>query len=238
MQTRKKCVRCNTLNDADQMYCTNCGKYLLGKTARREQTVTVWGMDDSPAIDRSADTGPKHTPAAADRYVAVCPACGTENETQKDLLPLACAACGYFFQAGIDRPVKASADAAQNKPKPAAQNTPSGRQNAAADRNDGPLPRTRKDTSTMRLIAISSQSVLPETMREAGNIIGKNGTAFRSLQTDQQLSIWHTPAGWYARATMGEPLFNGIPMTQGVQVRLSSGDLLILDQEQFMTEIL
>ena len=60
---------------------------------------------------------------------------------------------------------------------------------------------------------------------------------FRSFVSNKQIRIWHTTTGWYARANIGMPLYNGVPMNQGVQVKLSAGDLLVIDQEQFMIEL-
>ena len=71
-----------------------------------------------------------------------------------------------------------------------------------------------------------------------GFFIGKNGTAFRAFKSKQQVSIWHTDTGWYVRAIFGTPLFNGVPMNQGASIKLSAGDKLDIDEEQFMAEII
>lgn len=226
MQTRKKCEQCNTLNDEKQIYCLNCGKYLKGKIIRNDEKLTIWGIDASPAkIVSGSDKKQKK--------VVVCPECSSKNNADDGVLPLSCSACGYFFQAGIDKVIDET-DLTKCQVGDKTSNAPAKND---SDVQSSPLKRVSKDTTSLRMTVITSNTILPEVMREQGNVIGKNGTAFRSFVSNKQISIWHTPAGWYARATMGVPLFNGVPMNQGIQVKLSTGDLLVIDQEQFMVEL-
>jgi hypothetical protein len=175
------------------------------------------------------------------RQVVICPDCSAESNVSDGVLPLSCSVCGYFFQAGIDKIIGVSdSDDKKTKNNTADDVKPQEAvvQPVSQDINKGPLPSAKKDTSSLRLTAITSNHMLPETMKEAGNVIGKNGTTFRAFRSEQQISIWHTAAGWYARAIMGTALYNWVPMNQGIQVKLSAGDLLIVDQEQFMVEII
>ena len=241
MQTRRKCEQCNTLNDDKQIYCVNCGKYLKGKIVKKDNKLTIWGIDDSPARNNtSLVKGQDNTRQRSTKKIIVCPECLTKFTVEDGVLPLSCAVCGYFFQAGIDKIISESdflnnnkADNESNSPVPNYSTVKTG----IATKQDGPLKRAVRDTTTLRITSITSNTLLPELMKEAGNIIGKNGTAFRKFMSNKQISIWHTATGWYARATIGTPLYNGVPMNQGVQVKLSVGDLLVIDQEQFMVEI-
>lgn len=242
MQRGKRCGRCNILNDPDRTYCVNCGKYLNGKVDVKKNRVTVWGRDERPEMDvENVGCSPRMNRKAGG-YVVICPECLTENEALNGILPLACSACGYFFQAGIDKIVSLSDKPKENGKKKVdsgakrEESTPVN--NAGGNDVGGPMRRAAKDSSALRLVSISSNTLLPEMMKETGNIIGQNGTAFQGIQTSQQITVWHSLTGWYARATAGTPLFNGVPMNQGIQVKLSAGDLLVLDQEQFMVEIL
>lgn len=244
MQTKRKCAQCNTLNDENQMYCVHCGKYLQGKVLKKEASMTIWGMDATPAVDRSDAGRGEGTPdAAADSYRVICPECSHHCPTSKDCLPLSCSECGYFFQAGIDTIVQASGLSKMKKPM-IVNGVDITKSKEKADavpdikvRNVGPLKRMSVDKSMMRLNSVTA-SRMPEMMKPAGNILGKDGNLFGGLRSDKQISIWHTAAGWYARATIGTPLYNGVPMSQGIQMKLAAGDLLVLDTEQFMVEII
>lgn len=239
MQTRRKCGQCNTPNDEKQIYCVNCGKYLKGKVSQKDSKLTIWGIDESPVKNHSDSVHPRRTGHPAAKMVVVCPECMTTSDVNDNVLPLSCPACGYFFQAGIDRIVRA-ADAAPVKTDDAG--SASAKKStvialAPAPLKTGPLQTAANDTTSLRITSITSNTLLPELMKEVGNIIGKNGTVFRAFTSNTQISIWHTSTGWYARATIGMPLFNGVPMNQGNQVKLSAGDLLVIDREQFMIEI-
>ena len=225
------------------MYCVHCGKYLRGKAEKQEPSMTIWGMNETPAVSTAQVPSPAATPAADVSYVAVCPQCSHACPASRDCLPLSCSECGYFFQAGIDTVVPASSVSASKKPivvNGVDITKPKVKENPVPDikvRNVGPLKRMSIDKSMMRLNAITA-SRMPEIMKPAGNILGKGGNLFKGLCSEQQISIWHTAAGWYARATLGTPLYNGVPMNQGIQVKLASGDLIVLDAEQFMVEIM
>ena len=228
MQTKRKCERCNTLNDSGQTYCVNCGKYLRGKIVNKEAKFTIWGIDDSPAID----VGNKDIDSHA---IVVCPECSSKCPVENGVLPLSCPACGYFFQAGVDKVINASG--AKKEAKIVKTNLPCNNSSENKPIANGPLRKVERDATSLRLTAISSSNMLPEIMREAGNIIGKDGTVFKAIRTSQQLTIWHTAAGWYVRAIAGTPLYNGVPMNQGIQMKLSDGDFLMLEKEQFRVEI-
>ena len=242
MRKEKRCGRCNTLNDPDRTYCINCGKYLKGKVDAKKTRVTVWGKDAPPGIDVENSGCSPRMNRKADGYVVICPECSTENEASNGILPLTCSVCGYFFQAGIDKIISASDEQKENGEKMvdsgAKQEESTSVNSEGGNDMGGPMRRAAKDNSALRLVSISSNTLLPEMMKETGNIIGQNGTVFQGIQTSQQITIWHSLTGWYARATASTPLFNGVPMNRGIQVKLSAGDLLVLDQEQFMVEIL
>lgn len=252
MQARKKCEQCNTANEPNQIYCVNCGKYLKGKAIRKEDKLTIWGIDDfSVKMNPNGSVGQnsnicgtlKTTTTRDTKQMVVCPECSTETILLDGVLPLSCATCGYFFQAGIDK-IVSSADRPGGYMNPDLKkdhkdiSTDTKPHHVMDSIEKSPLQRVTKDSTTLRMTAVTSHHLLPETMKESGNIIGMNGTAFKGFQSKQQISIWHTAAGWYARATIGTPLYNGIPMNQGIQLKLSSGDLLVMDQEQFMLEII
>lgn len=240
MQTRRKCEQCNTLNDEKQIYCVNCGKYLRGKVTKKDNKLTIWGIDESPAKDNDTLGKAQNTNSGSAKKIVVCPECATECNVDNGVLPLSCSVCGYFFQEGIDK-IICEADGKDNKKTDKGVTVPA-KAGAAiytdpAGVQDGPLKRASKDTTSLRITSITSNTLFPEVMKEAGNIIGKNGTVFREFVSKKQISIWHTVTGWYARATIGTILFNGVPMNQGIQVKLSAGDLLVIDQEQFMVEL-
>ncbi len=239
MQQRKKCERCNTLNDPDRIYCVNCGKYLRGKVTKREDKVTIWGIDSSPVRNNSDK---RNVPAAKQviaKQVVICPECASVCDAVNGGLPISCSVCGYYFQAGIDKIIgSADLDRKMNKTDHAADADKTQSDNSKPTaKSQGPLRRARKDTTSLRIISITSNHILPEMMNLAGNVIGMNGTVLKAFKSDQQISIWHTDAGWYVRATIGTPLVNGVPMNQGVQMKLFAGDLIVIDREQFMVEI-
>lgn len=223
------------------MYCVNCGKYLKGKIVTIDNKLTIWGIDDSPARDNTT-SGPAQDSIRqkSAKKIVICPECSTQFDVADGVLPLSCSLCGYFFQAGIDKIINESdlinADKVdKGSASPVTNQTTV--QTSTTRSQGGPLKRATKDKTFLRIISITSGTILPELMKEAGNIIGKNGTVFRSFVSNKQISIWHTTTGWYARATIGTPLYNGVPMNQGVQVKLSAGDLLVVDKEQFMIEL-
>ena len=72
---------------------------------------------------------------------------------------------------------------------------------------------------------------------ESGEIVGTNGTILKSIKTSQQISIWHSPAGWYARTLAGSPLYNGVPVNAGMQIKLNDGDILTVEKDQVRVEI-
>ena len=240
MQTIRKCEQCNTLNENQKIYCVNCGKYLRGKVSQKESKLTIWGIDATPSSDSRVVVQTQKTGQTGSEQVVVCPECLSKCPVKDGVLPLSCAGCGYFFQAGIDEIVNVADLVKRDMKKDAhaAGKTPAGVQNTPVVSLDGPLKSVACDNTSLRITSLTSHTFLPEMMKEAGNIIGKNGTAFRGFVSNKQVSIWHTSSGWYARATIGTPLHNGVPMNQGVQKKLSAGDLLIMDQEQFMVEII
>ena len=240
MQKRRKCEQCNTLNSDKQIYCVNCGKYLKGKIVKKDNKMTIWVIDDSPAKDNGTIDKTKKTIQRSTKKIVVCPKCSTKTSADNGVLPLSCSACGYFFQAGIDKIISESdlmnAKKLDKGPSVTSQDNFTVKTDTARVQT-GPLKKAVKDTTSLRITSITSNTILPEVMREAGNIIGKNGTVFQSFVSNKQITIWHTSTGWYARATIGTILYNGVPMNQGVQVKLSVGDLLVIDREQFMVEL-
>ena len=220
----------------------NCGKYLRGKIIPQDNKLTIWRIDGSPVRDANANDRDKvkEDRSRSKKKIVICPDCSTKINADNGVLPLSCPMCGYYFQDGVDKIINEFEGT-----KPKKTDTEGDARLKYSDRvrtdtvkkQEGPLKRVTKDTTSLRITSITSNAILPELMKEAGNVIGKNGTVFRRFTSDKQLSIWHTAAGWYARATIGTPLFNGIPMNQGIQVKLSEGDLLVIDQEQFMVEL-
>ena len=81
------------------------------------------------------------------------------------------------------------------------------------DVKKNPIINVGRDTSYMRFIAVSR------------------------IRTSQQMSFRHTPAGWYIQALAGQPLYNGVPVNTGAQIRLSDGDMLTIEKEQIRVEI-
>ena len=100
------------------------------------------------------------------------------------------------------------------------------------------LASSRPDDSRLMLLAISNKKMPPAEVSPQGDIIGDGGTIFRNLKTGVKLSLWHTPAGWYARAMQGNVLYNGLPMNVGFQKKLADGDMFSFDAGQFRVEII
>lgn len=240
MQTKIKCEQCNTLNDETQIYCVNCGKYLGGKVTPKNNKLTIWEIDESLDKDNCTFDKAKKAIQRSTKKIVVCPECSAKARVDNGVLPLSCPVCGYFFQTGIDKIISESDLMNAEKLDKGSSVTSKDNSTVKTDTarvQTGPLKKAVKDTTSLRITSITSNTILPEVMREAGNIIGKNGTVFRSFVSNKQISIWHTFTGWYARATIGTPLYNGVPMNQGIQVKLSAGDLLVIDREQFMVEL-
>lgn len=252
MQAIKRCGRCNTENAPDQIYCTKCGKFLSARVADTSKNITIWNMDDDTFKDdvkRSSLVQRDRSSDASQRYVVICPQCNSASEVIKGMMPLACKQCGYFFQAGIDRAVPESSlnrrvsdldhiqKTTPQPPAPLATVTDNKPQQASPGKKN-PLASTRKDTSSMRLIVITQKGMVPEDVNEKGDVVGVNGTILKMINTQQQISIWHSPAGWYARTLSGQPLFNGVPVNVGMQIKLNDGDILTIEREQVRVEII
>ena len=247
MQAVRKCVRCNADNNPEQIYCAKCGKF-LPKGDRIAKNVTIWDIGD--VKDKGflrADVGLASTKFdVPQKYVVICPQCANMIAVDNGIIPLACDPCGYFFQAGIDKVIpvslqKASTSDFINK-KDDKSSSPDNSSSYTTTRNDtvqkkGPLARVRRDTSSLRLIIISRNGATPENVKESGDIIGANGTILKGIKTTQQISVWHSPAGWYAITLAGSPLYNGVPVNTGMQIKLSDGDILTVEREQVRVEI-
>lgn len=209
--------------------------------------------------------GAAHMKAGCQKQAVICPQCGQQALLTDGLFPLACVSCGYFFQAGLDPVVTLDAAGQVQGGGAMAGTSPQGGQSAGGQdsqvlagqgqqgsqfsagqhnqsttgqKKAGPLGRAPRDNSQMRLFSLTSPGMMPEVMTEAGNILGKDATVFKQLRSDQQVSIWHTPTGWYARALQGSPYYNGVPMNTGIQLKLSDGDLLNIGTQQLRVEIL
>lgn len=246
MQTVRKCVRCNASNEPGQLYCVKCGKY-LSKEDKTSKKITIWDTnvnqnnqvlanDTATAIEKSDDLP---------QYVVICPQCNSAVAAENEIVPLACDQCGYFFQAGIDKIVpykpqkKQKSDFLANSGRNI-KNIDVAAGNPATKimpKKNGPLARARRDESLLRLIIISKTGMAPENIKESGDIIGANGTVLKFIKTQQQISLWHSPTGWYARVLNGQPLHNGVPVNAQIQIKLSDGDILTVEKEQIRVEI-
>lgn len=225
MQAGKRCVHCSEINEPGRSYCVRCGKYLTGRAKEQPAASTVWETEafgapdpfEAPAALQEDGSGPSLGTSV------VCPECGEETLITDGILPPACIRCGYPFQAGLSGTGTApAAPPASAVPPP----------------KKSPMARAPRDTSSMRLFLLSRPGAMPETVGEQGGILGENGTVFGRLLTGQQISLWHTPSGWYAMTVKGQPLYNGVPQNAGRQIRLFDGDLIIMDREQIRVEIL
>ena len=210
MQAGKRCVHCNEVNASGWSYCIRCGKYLTEKANEQPKITTVWETKDDDVLAADKDKFPSGD-------VIICPECGEKAPVTDGILLLACTWCGHLFQAGLDQ--AASRSSVQPVKK-------------------SPLARAVRDTSSMRLFLLSRPEVMPETVGEQGGILGENGTVLKQLRTGQQISLRHTPAGWYAMTIKGHLLYNGVPQNAGRQLRLSDGDMIIMDKEQIQVEII
>lgn len=232
MQTRKRCVHCNTLNDPGRTYCVQCGKYLNMKAAPSGVKTTVWGQASvGSAVKPQVSEPPAAAPA---EYIAVCPQCKAECRTEKDRLPVMCGTCGYFFQDGIDRVILKSAAVQVKEPVSVQPKTTPA---APVQQRSGPMPSTADNSSKLRLIAVSSENLMPQIVRESGEYFGSGGTLFKNLRTDIKLFVWHSRAGWYIRAEKGHPVYNGVAMNLGVSKKLNDGDTLYIANTEFRVEI-
>ncbi len=226
-------MRCSALNPPEQIYCLKCGKFLSGQNQALKASPTVWDLGQSRQAKNHIQTM-KAVPS--EEYVVVCPQCNLEESVTNGIMPLACGQCGYFFQAGIDKIIsKNDAKKQQSNPmEPVPVQAPS---TASSSKQKGPLARRDNDTTSLRLIMLSQQNIMPQRVKEAGEILGKDGTILKQVKTSQQLSIWHSPAGWYMRALNGHPLYNGVPLNENQQMKLSDGDMLTIEREQIRVEI-
>ena len=246
MQAARKCVRCNTLNELGQLYCIKCGKY-LSRADNEGKSPTIWDInidkDDSTSVRKTV--GLNKQSGDVPRYVVICPQCNSIIPAENGTIPLACDQCGYFFQAGIDKIVPNCPQVKQssgflNDRKADGQGTATDikRKQLSMNQKTGPLARVKKDESSLRLICITINGILPERVKESGDIIGADGTVLKALKTQQQISIWHSATGWYIRSLAGNPLFNGVPINAGMQIKLSDGDMLTVGREQVRVEII
>jgi hypothetical protein len=240
VQTGKKCVQCSTLNEPGAVYCRSCHKYLLGRSSGREKKRTIWGIEGTPEDMVRPVSPPAECDSGRVRLVAVCPECGNKNAADEGVLPVSCSVCGYLFQMWLDR-VITETEADQQpavrelpeipKQEPHSGSVPEGK------KGKGPLARGGHDTSSLRFSVISSSGIMPEIMKESGNVIGRNGTAFRMIKTDQEVRVWHNRGGWYICADHGEPMYNGEIMTVGAEKRIFPGDQIMIGKERLSAEI-
>lgn len=241
MQSVKRCERCNTINDSNEVYCRNCSNFLSFHRAHPSESVNVWSISFNPA--NAAVSGNKNH--LQDRYVVVCPECELISEAQDEILPLACSHCGYFFQSGADRVVSESSlktfKSQTNQPSDINRTSKSDEiskgESSSNEVKKNPLPKAKKDNSRMRLFFIDRRDLPPVNVGEKGDIIGKDGSILNMRNTSDQISLWHTNVGWYARILEGHPLYNGVPINQGIQIKLKDGDILMMEGSRIMVEI-
>ncbi len=141
--------------------------------------------------------------------------------------------CNYFSQVGLDKVGVGAVDKHSTQP-----NTVVNSSNDDTGRNNkNPLAKAKIDTSKMRLIPIGMDGFKAETVNENGEILGNGGTIFKQIKTSHQISILHSPTGWYSRTLKGQPLYNGVPQNIGVQIKLADGDLIMMDNIKIRVEI-
>ena len=246
MQAARKCVRCDALNDPGQLYCVKCGKY-LSKEDKTSRKTTIWNMSVNQDNQILVDNTMTNIKESDDlhQYVVICPQCNSAVSADDGVIPLACDRCGYFFQAGIDKIVQYKPQKRQksdffDKGGRSTQPSSTSKKDVAmktVPKKNNPMMGARRDESLLRLIVISKSGMVPESIKESGDIIGANGTVLKYIKTQQQVSVWHSPTGWYARTLQGQPLYNGVPVNVGMQIKLSDGDILTIEREQIRIEI-
>ena len=219
MQGQKKCVRCNTLNDGNKMYCVKCGKYLPNSRTSVQKTLTVWEQGFSATQEEQ-------------KYFVICPECQMKHEVKNGNLPLACKRCGYFFQVGLDKII--SEDESEMQVSPVVQPKVV---NETSDEPSGPWGKRKTVSPKMRLIPLGMSGIKPASVRAEGEILGFDGTILQQIKTSHQLGITLSPTGWYLTILRGTPLYNGVPQNAGGQVRLEDGDLIFMDDVKIRVEI-
>ena len=244
MQAVKRCVRCNTVNDTSQIYCIKCGKFLSTKPESKPNR-TIWDIYPTAADAKNTQINRQTNDDKSKEYIVVCPQCGEAADVINGAIPLSCNQCGYFFQAGIDKVVSKASLYRKSSPinkgpvnQEPLDNNGKGLIRSNETGKKSPLARAVIDSSSMRLINISRNGTFPERVSEQGAIIGANGTLLRNIKTTIQISIWHSATGWYARAMAGAPLYNGVPLNIGMQIKLNDGDMLTIAREQIRVEII
>ena len=247
MQAVRRCVQCNAENGLEQIYCIKCGKF-LPKINKSKRNITVWDMgnDEDIVVSNKTHNAIKIKSDSPQRFVVVCPQCAQMTAVENSVIPLACDQCGYFFQAGIDKVVPEPSQSVKVSDFPVIRDSKTQDKTtlakvtpkvASGASKKNPLGGSKGDSSSMRLIIISKSGVIPEKVKESGEIVGTNGTILISIKTSQQISIWHSPAGWYARTLAGSPLYNGVPVNAGMQIKLNDGDILTVEKDQVRVEI-
>lgn len=238
MGQEKRCMQCNTPNDAGRMYCIHCGAFLDAAGRPAPPRMTIWGNADGTGVSplmRMAG----HPGTSGGKVVAVCPMCGMETPAEDGKLPPFCTSCNYFFQAGIDKvTVPSQTGRKRQTGQDDSENLRKFPEPAAARERTGPLKSVSPDTGKLRLLSISGSGRLPFCLKEDGNLLGCGGTMLSDIHTDQQVSIWHSPSGWYFMALQGILVYNGGPVNCGIQKKMQDGDMFRIGNEYLRVEII
>lgn len=256
MPTRKKCRHCNTDNSADVLYCVACGKYLASIKSNDAESLNMRGYGlQSTAVsprDLIAFNSPSHNDASnalLDKgFVVICPVCQHHIPTSKDVLPMSCSGCGYFFQVGLDKVVK-EGDIQDSAIVTSKESSPLSIDLTDFDRvslntpqkigsHKSPMPTVNIDNSQLRLFWMNRINEMPIQIPHKGVTLGSEGVLLKNLPSDTLFMIWHTPAGWYLRSIRGIVLYNGTPINLNIDRRLLNNDSLIIGNEQFRVEVI
>lgn len=253
MPTRKKCRHCNTDNPDSALYCIACGKYLVSKKTNGIELQAMSGYGTSSSMSTTdnlddTDSSLNTSCTSNSNYVVICPVCQYQAPTKKDVLPMSCSNCGYFFQVGLDLIVKKDSmkekktgkllNANSTNPSQIKHQTIDSCSTPASVHRKSPMPTVNNDNSQLRLFWMNRINEMPIQIPQNGATLGSKGVLLKEIQGNTLFMIWHTPAGWYLRSINGIVLYNGAPLNLNIDTRLLNNDSIIIGNEQFRVEVI
>ena len=234
----KRCVQCRYENPASQIYCLKCGKFLKKSNDNVVSRPTIWSTATKTMVDGIPPKAPSYNMPQIDDKVVICPQCKQVEKTTEDVLPMACSNCGYFFQMDVDKIIDSDKISSGLNRLGDNQNCLKNNGNVKVPSNSQAKKNARKHCETkLRLIVRTGASILPQKINPQGDIIGKNGTVLKQLQTDSQIKINRAPTGWYIEVLEGGCIVQNEHMNKMVERKLKHGDYICIGKYMLFVEI-
>lgn len=215
----KECANCGKLNNIANIYCIGCKKILRGKKILPEKQVKVVVPSRPEIVVKEVKK--------KDKYFLLCPLCGNKEYVEENGFVLMCSICGYFFEEGIDVPVKET----DEKDNVVETKTEEIKEIVHENKKRNPL---RK--GPLREVKNADNTLLRIFVKKTSNII--NIDTHGDYIGGHSAYIWRTSKnGWYIRADEEGIMLNNDIMNRGVERQLKDGSTIMIDYELYKVEI-